>query len=435
MTIVYHDTWNIDKGTKDASRHREKVDDAIRKNIQNVIGEESIITRKDGKRTVKVPVKGLKDYKFKYGKSGIAGVGQGDKKAGDILDERATGEGQGGGSGGRGEGYLETEVDIDYLLKIMFKDLGLPYLEEKDKASTIVSKGWTTNSISKVGPLSRVHKKRTMIEAIKRNSVFAGEIMKETTCELDTAYRALNQANGDINKAISLIRKGKLNGGKKNSIIIDDSDLRYKTIDEDIEICSNAVVIAKMDVSASMDIQKKYLVRSLLFWMVEFLRSRYEQVQIRFIQHSDVAIEVDEDTFFHRGTTGGTYCHIAIDKAIKMIDNEYPVDEWNIYSLYCSDGEDFREDMTVSSVEDLLTRVNMFGYVEVKPSGHFTTLLPAFENKWKFEERKIKEEAGDQSAKFLLNEDLHFFVSVLRQKNHVRSALKHMLGLNQLEKK
>ena len=118
-----------------------------------------------------------------------------------------------------------------------------------------------------------------------------------------------------------------------------------------------------------------------------------------------------------------------------MIDNEYPVDEWNIYSLYCSDGEDFREDMTVSSVEDLLTRVNMFGYVEVKPSGNFTTLLPAFENKWKFEERKIQSEEGTGNAKFLLNEDLHFFVSVLRQKQHVRSALKHMLGLNRLEKK
>ena len=299
MTIVYHDDWNIDKGTKDASRHREKVDDAIRKNIQNVIGEESIITRKDGKRTVKVPVKGLKDYKFRYGKGGVAGVGQGDKNPGDILDERATGEGEAGqGSGGHGEGYLETEVDIDYLLQIMFEDLGLPYLEEKDKASTIVSKGWTTNSISKVGPLSRVHKKRTMIEAIKRNSTFAGEIMKETNCILDDAYRALNQANGDILKAIAIIKEGKLNGGKKNSIIIDDSDLRYKTIDEDIEICSNAVVIAKMDVSASMDIQKKYLVRSLLFWMVEFLRARYEQVQIRFIQHADVAIEVDEDTFY-----------------------------------------------------------------------------------------------------------------------------------------
>lgn len=430
MTIVYHDDWKIDKGTKDASRHREKVDDAIRKNIQNVIGEESIITNPDGKRTVKVPIKGLRDYKFVYGKGGIAGVGQGEGKPGDILDEQPTdGSGQGRGSG-PGEDYLETEVDIDYLLKIMFEDLGLPYLDQKDKASTIISKGWSTNSISKIGPLSRVHKKRTMIEAIKRNAVLAGEVVNQTGCSIETANRALNQANGDIHKAISLIINGELNGHKDTSIIIDDSDLRYKTIDENIEICSNAVVIAMMDVSYSMDSQKKYLVRSLLFWMTEFLKSKYEQVHIRFIQHADTAVEVDEDTFFRRGTTGSTYCHTAIDKAIKMVQNEYPPEEWNTYGLYCSDGEDFAEDKTVVSVEKLLEMVNMFGYIEVKPSdGQWTTLLPAFKSKWKFDNVEID---GNKDS-FMINEDAHFFVSVLKQKEHVRMALKHMLGLNRLE--
>lgn len=430
MTIVYHDDWNIQKGQKDAARHRHKVDDAIRKNIGNVIGEESIITRK-GKRTVKVPVKGMKDYKFIYGKGGIAGVGQGDKKPGDILDERQTGDGQGQGQGsGPGTDYMETEVDIDYLLQIMFEDLGLPYLDQKDKASTLVSKGWTTNSISKVGPQSRVHKKLTMKEAIKRNSVYAGEIVAGTGCTLEDAYKALNQSKGEIHEAITIIKEGRVDENTDTSIIIDDTDMRYKTIDEDIEICSNAVIIAKMDVSYSMDSQKKYLVRSLLFWMVEFLKSRYEQVQIRFIQHSDTAQEVDEETFFHRGTTGSTYCHTAIDKAIRMIENEYPVDEWNIYSLYCSDGEDFAEDKTVASVEKLLTMVNMFGYIEVKPENNaYTTLLPSFKNKWNFSPTTI----DGNKDNFLINEDLHFFISVLKQKEHVRMALKHMLGLNRLE--
>lgn len=431
MTIVYHDDWKIDKGTKDASRHREKVDDAIRKNIQNVIGEESIITNPNGKRTVKVPIKGLKDYKFQYGKGGIAGVGQGDGKPGDILEEEVNGDGQGpGGGSGPGTDYIETEVDIDYLLKIMFEDLGLPYLDQKDKATTIVSKGWTSSSVSKVGPLSRVHKKRTMIEAIKRNVVYAAEIVQQTGCSIEMANKALNQGNGDILKAVELIKTGKLNGHEDTSIIIDDTDLRFRTIDEELEVCSNAVVIAKMDVSYSMDSQKKYLVRSLLFWMTEFLKSRYEQVHIRFIQHSDTAQEVDEDTFFHRGTTGSTYCHTAIDKAIKMIQNEYPPEEWNVYSLYCSDGEDFAEDKTVASIEKLLTMVNMFGYIEVKPDAQYTTLLPAFKKKWAFQPVTID---GNKDS-FMINEDLHFFMSVLKQKEHVRMALKHMLGLNRLEK-
>lgn len=427
-TIVYHDDWKINKGTKDAARHRKKVDKAIRDNIQNVIGEESIITRPDGKKTVRVPVRGLKDYKFVYGKGNKAGVGQGDKKAGDILDERSVGEGS--KALGEGTGYLETEVDIDYLLEIMFEDLGLPYLKDKDKASTIISKGWKTDSISKVGPLSRVHKKRTMLEAIKRNAVYAGEVMHQIECSEKDAYRALKQAKGDLPKAIDIIKEGKLNGNKDHAIIIDDSDLRFKTIDEDIEICSNAVVIAKMDVSASMDSQKKYLVRSLLFWLVEFLKSQYEQVEIRFIQHTETAVEVDEDTFFRRGTTGGTYCYSAIKKANEIIDAEYPLDEWNIYSFYCSDGEDFDELKTVSEIEDILPKVNMFSYIEVKPQGNWANLMPAIQKKWKFEEKKI-----DGQGNFFINEDLHFYMAVLRNKKHVRPALKHMLNLKQEEQK
>ncbi len=424
MAIVFHDDWEINKGTKDAARHREKVDDAIRKNISNVIGEESIITRQDGKKTVKVPIRGLKDYQFKYGKQGVAGVGQGEGQPGDILDERQIG--QPGKGEGRGSDYLETEVDIDYLIQIMFEDLKLPYLEEKDKKSTIISKGWTTNSISKVGPLSRVHKKRTMLEAIKRNAVLAGEIVNQTGCELDDAYKALNQAKGDALKAVDIIKDGKLNGHEENAIIIDDTDLRFKTIDEDIEICSNAVVIAMMDVSYSMDTQKKYLVRSLLFWMTEFLKSKYEQVHIRFIQHAEVATEVDEHTFFHRGTTGSTYCHTAIDKSIRMISNEYPTDEWNIYGVYCSDGEDFAEDKTVSSIEDLLELVNMFSYIEVQPDRTGNPILrQTFQNKWEFEDIKVDGLRGN----FFLNEDLRFFMSIIREKKHVKMALQHMLRM------
>ena len=424
MAIVFHDDWEINKGTKDAARHREKVDDAIRENISNVIGEESIITRPDGKKTVKVPIRGLKDYQFKYGKQGVAGVGQGEGQPGDILDERPIG--QPGKGEGQGSDYLETEVDIDYLIQIMFEDLKLPYLEQKDKKSTIISKGWTTNSISKVGPLSRVHKKRTMLEAIKRNAVLAGEIVNQTGCELEDAYKALNQAKGDALKAVDIIKDGKLNGHEANAIIIDDTDLRFKTIDEDIEICSNAVVIAMMDVSYSMDAQKKYLVRSLLFWMTEFLKSKYEQVHIRFIQHSDTAAEVDEHTFFHRGTTGSTYCHTAIDKSIKMITNEYPTDEWNIYGVYCSDGEDFDEGKTVSSVEDLLELVNMFSYIEVQPDRTPNPILrKTFQDKWEFEDVKVDGLRGN----FFFNEDLRFFMSIIREKKHVKLALQHMLRM------
>jgi uncharacterized sporulation protein YeaH/YhbH (DUF444 family) len=89
FAIVNHPDWDLsERGKKDAERHRKKIDDAIRKNVRDVISEEAIITKKRGKK-VMVPVKGLKDYRFIHGKKdkagGGEGAGQGDGDAGDII--------------------------------------------------------------------------------------------------------------------------------------------------------------------------------------------------------------------------------------------------------------------------------------------------------------------------------------------------------------
>ena len=61
MSIVVHDDWDLsEKGKKDAERHHEKIDDAIRKNVKDVIAEESIITKNRGRKVI-IPVNGLKD--------------------------------------------------------------------------------------------------------------------------------------------------------------------------------------------------------------------------------------------------------------------------------------------------------------------------------------------------------------------------------------
>ena len=165
---------------------------------------------------------------------------------------------------------MEAEVDIDYLLKIMFEDLGLPWIEEKTTAKKLVPKGWKFETISKKGIMPRVHKKRTMMEAVKRNIMLSAAIMEETGCDEPTSYKALNQAYGDINYAIELIEKDEVDSDQ-DAIVINEDDLRFKQIEEDTEYHSNAVVIAMMDVSYSMGREKKYLCRSLLFWLTEFL--------------------------------------------------------------------------------------------------------------------------------------------------------------------
>lgn len=448
MTLVDHPDWDLsERGKKDAERHRKKIDEAIRKNVPDVIAEEKIITKKKGKK-VRIPVKGLKDYRFVHGKGkgkgqgegegGGEGVGQGPGKPGDIVGQKPK---DGEGKSGRGdkagdqpgEDYMETEVDIDYLIEIMFEDLGLPWIEEKIKATHLVPSGWKFETISKKGILPRVHKQRTMMEAIKRNELFAREIEEGSGCDHDDALRALVQASGDINDAIDIIKEGRLDKDLETYVIIEDEDMRYKQIEESYELQSNCVIIAMMDTSGSMTMDKKYLCRSLLFWMVEFLKKVYDNVDIKFIAHTTEAKIVDENTFFYKGESGGTYCWSAIDKAIYLIDTEYPTEEWNVYCVYVSDGEDFDTGKTIRYMEELLKRnINMLSYNEIDTSGDQTdaygsfwgssnTLIKAIKEKWRF---NCKQEEGTEFCK---NMDLHFLTSIIKDKKHIYPCLKHIL--------
>lgn len=448
MAIVNHPDWDLsERGKKDAERHHKKIDEAIRKQVKDVIADESIITNKKGK-IVRVPVKGLKDYRFVYGRSkkgqgkgqgegdgegsGGQGVGQGPGKPGDVIYRKSKEAGKDGPGDKPGEDYIEAEVDIDYLINVMFQDLGLPWIEEKIKASQLVPSGWKFETVSKVGILPRVHKKRTMVESIKRSESYILEIISETQCSYDDAIKALTQAKGDLSEAIDIINNGLLDQSIEAHIIIEDDDLRYKQIEQDYELHSNAVVIAMMDVSGSMDKDKKYLCRSLLFWLVEFLKKVYDHVEIRFIVHTTEAALVDENTFFHKGESGGTYCWSAIEKAVYLMDTEYPIDQWNVYCMYVSDGEDFEPAKSVRYIAELLKRKpNMFSYTEVSPSAESpaygtywstnNTLIQAIKDKWTF---KSTQESG---AEFCKNEELHFLLAVIRDKSHVYPTLKHIL--------
>src|SRR5437762_6549924 len=117
MTIQRND-WSLQrKGIIDQERHKERVKEAIRKNLGSIVSNESIILS-DGKRVVKVPIRSLDEYKFRfdYRKKKHVGTGDGDTKVGDVIGhEGVPGAGPGGGQGAGdqpGQEYYEAEVDI-----------------------------------------------------------------------------------------------------------------------------------------------------------------------------------------------------------------------------------------------------------------------------------------------------------------------------------
>jgi sporulation protein YhbH len=360
---VERNDWSLQrKGQIDQERHRERVRDAIKKNLGSIVSNESIILS-DGKRVVKVPIRSLDEYKFRfdYRKKKHVGTGDGETKVGDVLGKESqpgTGPGQGVGAGDRpGQDYYEAEVNIDEIAALIFEDLHLPYLEEKAKQA-VKSKTTKFTDIRRSGILSNLDKRRSMIENIRRRA-------RET---------------GDA----------RIGPFKKE-------DLRYKTWEEQVKYESNAVVIAMMDVSGSMGEFKKYIARSFYFWMVRFLKTKYDQVKIVFISHHTEAREVTEEQFFTQGESGGTVVSSAYRLALDTISERYPANDWNIYPFHFSDGDNYYSDNdeAVKLADELIKTCNLFGYGEIGEEGSSSyrrssgALLSIFKDRLKSQERFV----------------------------------------------
>jgi sporulation protein YhbH len=342
---VNRQDWSLHrKGPIDQQRHKEKIKEAIKKNLSDIVSEENIILS-DGKKTIKVPIRSLDEYRFRFDPNQRQGVGQGDgnSKVGDVVGQgQQPGPGQGKEAGDQpGVDYYEAEVSLDELAALIFEDLGLPNLEEK-KQQELESEVVRFNDVRKKGIMANLDKKRTIMENLKRNA-----------------------AKGDPHF-----------GG------ITNDDLRFKTWEQEIKFQSNAVVFAMMDVSGSMGEFEKYIARSFYFWMMRFLRTKYEKVRIVFISHHTEAKEVTEEEFFHKGESGGTQVSSAYELALQIIAERYPPEDWNIYPFHFSDGGNlpWDNDRCVELVYKFIEICNIFGYGEIRESHYslMSTLMSAY---------------------------------------------------------
>ncbi len=276
--------------------------------------------------------------------------------------------------------------------------------------------------------MPHLDKKRTIKEAVRRTAGFVEALMQKTGASEEICREALAQANGDILQAEALIRSGEVSGNGAADVRLFTDDLRYRTIEIDMDHQSNAVVLAMMDVSGSMGTTKKYLARSFFFWMVEFLRQIYKNVQIRFIAHTTEAQLVDEHEFFHKGESGGTYCHSALDLAIRLVETEYNTARWNVYPFLFSDGEDFEPMKSVASARRLMELgVNILGYGEIQTNPYISSqLMDAFDRELHLVKR-YSGEGGGFTVHLGSEPSVPFIGAVLQEKSHVYPALREFL--------
>ncbi|WP_430789778.1 sporulation protein YhbH [Virgibacillus flavescens] len=349
--VVSKENWSLHrKGLQDQQRHMDKVKDAIKNNLPDLVSEERIILS-NGRDIIRIPIRSLDEYKIRYNydKSKHVGQGEGDSQVGDVIARESAEQGDGKSGAGKGqqagdkpgEDYYEAEVSLAELESALFKELELPNLKQKEQAE-IINEKVEFNDVRKKGLMGNVDKKRTILTAIKRNA----------------------------------------RDGKAGIIPIHNDDLRFKTWNNTAKPESKAVVLAMMDTSGSMGNFEKYMSRSFFFWMTKFLRSKYETVEIEFIAHHTEAKVVTEEAFFSKGESGGTICSSAYLKALELIDEKYNPTRFNIYPFHISDGDNISSDNVRCRklVQEIMGVSNMFGYGEVNERSRHTTLMNAFSN-------------------------------------------------------
>jgi hypothetical protein len=318
------------RGARDWLRHSDKVSEAVRRKLPELISQFDVLGPKAG-TTVRVPVQFLEHYRFRLREDAARrGVGQGRGKPGDRLARPKPVEGRDKGAGGLNEGGYEFVIELEDIVDWLWEELKLPHLRRKE--GRIRDADYTREGWSRRGVRSRLDRRRSVKEAIKR------------------------RARRDDGPAFT------------------DDDLRYRQLVMRTQPSTEAVVFFTMDVSSSMTAQDRQLAKTFFFWVVQGLRRQYVHIEPVFIAHTTDAWEFAEREFFEVTGSGGTVASTAFEKVLERIEQRYDPSRFNIYMFYASDGANFPNDAepALVALRALAGMASYLGYVETTPGPEFT---------------------------------------------------------------
>ena len=325
------------RGARDWLRHNQKVRDAVKENLPDLLAGEDVIS-KPGNRSVLVPVKFLEHARLRLAEpSTQQGAGQGRGQPGDVLQPgRESSDGSEPGAGGtqNGEVRFVVEMKIDEIMDWLWEELKLPELKPRRTATMddpdYVREGW-----DKRGARSRLDRRRTLKESIKRKSI---------------------QTHGVV-------------------VPITNDDLRFRQLVKRAAPATNAAVIFALDVSGSMDEAQRRLAKTFFFFALQGIRRQYSKVETVFLAHAAEAWEFEESQFFQASSSGGTVSSSVFRLGLDVIQSRYDTGRYNVYFFYASDGENAAEDRAASAdtLGEISRLVNYAGYVE---TGGLATFRP-----------------------------------------------------------
>ena len=364
-------------------RYKSHIQAAVKK----MVGERRLSDMERGGE-VHVPRKDISEPSFGFAHGGdreIVLPGNREYVAGDRIP-RPQGGGSGGGNGSAGEGDSEDafvfSLSREEFMQIFFDDLELPNLARTEfgrtEQRTSIRAGFT-----KSGVPANLAIVRTLRQSLARRIALGGSLAREV--DVLEAEFAVAAAIGQAERAALIYEELQRLARRRGQLpFIDEPDLRYRNRVWRPEPIARATMFCLMDVSASMDEEKKDLAKRFFTLLYLFLTRKYGEVDLVFIRHTDDAEEVDEDTFFHDTRSGGTVVFSALDLADKVRSERY-ARGWNVYVAQASDGDAFGADPARSARflrEKLLPATRYYAYLELadpRASDHPSSLWAEYE--------------------------------------------------------
>ena len=370
------------KSTVNRQRFLRRYRKHIQKAVSDAVSDRSIKDIDKGEQ-ISIPSKDISEPTFHHGRGGRnTNVLPGNKEfvQGDRIP-RPSGGGGGGGSGSgasdQGEGMDDFVFQItqDEFLDFMFEDLALPNLVKRQLSGNEEFK-MRRAGISNEGSPGRLNIVRSLRSANARRIALTGGKRKKLR-ELEEQLEheeSLDPALRDHRKIEQLLEQvSQLRARIHRVPWLDDFDLKYNLHVKDPIPRSKAVMFCIMDVSGSMNQATKDMAKRFFILLYLFLQRNYEHTEVVFIRHHTSAKEVDEQEFFYSRETGGTIVSSALKLMKEILDNRFPVSEWNIYGAQASDGDNWNDDSSTCSkllIDSLLPKLQYYSYIEITPREH-----------------------------------------------------------------
>lgn len=326
---------------RDLQRFKGIVKGEVQKRVREFLSQDEYLGNVDG-QVVSIPMPNLELPHFVYGENpNPLGAGEGEGEGG-------MGSG-GAGSGGLGaEGHVPTaELEFEEFVAMIGEALALPRLLPKGEG-LVEDQATRYNTLSRQGPESLRHPKRTLTQALKRSV-------------------SLGNYDPDL-----------------PNIVPERDDFRYRAPKREPRPIAQAVVLFALDVSGSMEGEQLLVVKQLAYWLTAWIKRSFPRLERRYLLHDVEAWEVSEEEFFRIREGGGTRLSSAVRLAGQILDS-YPESAYNRYFFHFTDGDNWGEDTkeALRYLSDLLPTLAIYGYGQIRSrygQGRFLhDLLDAFD--------------------------------------------------------